>query len=444
MKKALLTVVLLSIFALTQAQPYNWSNLPNAPYNTSKQDGIFFLNQNLGWAVNGSGKIFKTQDGGNTWIQQKNAPGTYFRSIAFVNDQIGFAGNIGTNYFPGVTDTNPLYKTIDGGNSWAPVTASITGVVPAGICAIEVVNENVIYAAGRVGTPQVILKSTDGGNTWVGSDVSNQCKMILDLHFQTPEIGYAFTGTNANIASSKARVIRTTDGGATWSVVYTSTRNYEIMWKASFPTENVGYASIQSYNTATTQRYIIKTTDGGLTWSELPLTNSGAREFGIGFINESVGWVGAENTGYETLDGGLTWTEKNIGQYANKFSITENLDGSKTVYAIGLNVFKMTDNGTLGISSYQPSKNDLLVSPNPAFSGQYIAISLDKIKTKIVKSELVSTDGKVTTVLFDTFYTGTKEAPFMFKLPNVATGNYLLKFTDEKGKIFKEKIAITN
>ncbi|WP_309640249.1 YCF48-related protein [Flavobacterium sp.] len=445
MKKALLTIVLVIGFLKIEAQPYNWSNLPNAPYNGSKQDGIFFLNQNLGWSVNGSGRIFKTQDGGVTWLQQKNAPGTYFRSVAFVNDQVGFAGNIGINYFPGVTDTNPLYKTIDGGNSWAPVTASITGVVPAGICAIEAVNENVIYAAGRVGTPQVILKSTDGGNTWTGTDISSQCKMILDLHFQTPEIGYAFTGTSASIASSKARVLRTTDGGTTWSIVYTSTRNYEIMWKASFPTANVGYASIQSYNSATTQRYIIKTIDGGLTWSELSLTNSGAREFGIGFISDNVGWVGGETTGYETVDGGLTWTEKNIGQYANKFSVTANPNGSKTVYAIGLNVFKMTDNGTLGTTTTSIHlKNDLLVSPNPAVAGQYIAISLDKIKTKIVKSELISIEGKATTILFDAFYTGTQEAPFMFKLPNVASGNYILKFTDENGKIFKQKIAIIN
>lgn len=445
MKNHFFTVAMLFAFFTTFAQPYDWSNLPNAPYNGGKQDGVFFLNKDLGWAVNGSGKIFRTQNGGETWIQQKNSPGTYFRCIAFANNQIGFAGNIGTNYFPGVTDTNPLYKTIDGGNSWAPVTAQISGVVPAGICAIEVVNQNVIYAAGRVGTPQVILKSTDGGITWVGTDVSSQCKMILDLHFQTPQIGYAFTGTNANIAASNARVLRTIDGGATWSIVYTSARNYEIMWKSWFPSTNVGYATIQSYNPNTSQRYIIKTIDGGLTWTELPLTDNGEREFGIGFINESVGWVGVETTGYETLDGGNTWTEKYIGEYANKFSIIANPDGSKTVYAIGLNLFKMTDTGTLGINQ-QPTtiRSNLLVYPNPASSGQYISIALDKIKTKIIKSELVSIDGKTTTVLFDTFYIGTQEAPFMFRLPEVASGNYILKFTDENKKIFKQKIVIKN
>ena len=113
-----LTFFLYNLIALAQ---YNWGNLENAPFNGGKQDGVFFINKDTGWAVNGSGRIYKTIDGGENWIQQRNAAGTYFRSIAFINDQIGFAGNVGINYFPGVTDTNPLYKTIDGGNSWASV-----------------------------------------------------------------------------------------------------------------------------------------------------------------------------------------------------------------------------------------------------------------------------------------------------------------------------------
>ena len=42
--------------------------------------------------------------------------------------------------FPGVTDTNPLYRTTDGGKSWSPVTR-ITGPAPSGICAIHVLRQ---------------------------------------------------------------------------------------------------------------------------------------------------------------------------------------------------------------------------------------------------------------------------------------------------------------
>jgi photosystem II stability/assembly factor-like uncharacterized protein len=433
------TLFLYCIFAFGQ---YNWSNLDSAPYNGGKQDGIYFINKEIGWVVNGSGRIYKTTDGGETWIQQRNSPGTYFRSVAFVNEQTGFAGNIGPNYFPGVTDTNPLYKTIDGGNSWASVTPNISGVIPTGICAIQAVNANVIYAAGRVGTPTVIMKSTDGGNNWVGTDLSSQCKMILDIYFQTPEIGYVFAGTNANIATSKARILRTTDGGTTWTNVFTSTRNYEIFWKASFPSENVGFATIQSYNSATTQRFIVKTSDGGQTWTELPLANSGVREFGIGFINDNVGWVGGENNGYETLDGGLTWTSKDIGQYANKMSIVSNTDGSKTCYAVGLNVYKM-ETSNLSKPEVIQKKNNTLIYPNPAKSGGLVSIALDEIKSKITKAELIGIDGKSTGILFKNYFEGTRESPFMFYLPAVAEGEYIIKFTDEENIDYRQKILIT-
>jgi photosystem II stability/assembly factor-like uncharacterized protein len=436
----LITVLFISISGFSQ---FNWTQLSPAPYNGGKQDGIFFITKDIGWVVNGSGKIFKTIDGGTTWVQQKNSPGTYFRSIAFINDQVGFAGNVGINYFPGVTDINPLYKTIDGGNSWAPVTVNITGIIPNGICAIQAVSTTVIYAAGRVGGNQVIIKSIDGGNNWVGTSIATKAKMILDIHFQTPDIGYIFSGTNTNVATSKARILRTVDGGITWNVVYTSTRNYEIIWKASFPSANVGYATIQSYdpNAATTQRYILKTTDGGLTWNELPLDNTGVREFGIGFIDENVGWVGCENNGYETLDGGLTWSSVDCGQYANKFSITNNPDGTKTCYAVGLNVYKM-DINNLATNKVIVAKNNLLVYPNPATSGGYVAISLDKIKTKITKSELLDLSGKSIITLFESYFMGTSESPFYFKLPNVGSGEYILKFSDANNKVFNQKIII--
>ena len=440
--KNLFLVIAICCVKILHAQ-YNWTNVSSAPYNASKQDGVFFINKDTGWVVNGSGAINKTINGGASWIKQKNSPGTYFRTVAFVNNQIGFAGNVGTNYFPNVTDANPLYKTIDGGNSWIEVTSSITGTIPEGICAIQAVNANVIYAAGRVGGPPVIIKSVDGGASWVGKNLSPQCEMILDIHFQSEDTGYVFAGTSADITEASARILRTTDGGQNWIPVYTSNRQFEITWKASFPSSQVGYATIQSYNSSSTQRYIVKTTDGGLTWNELPLVNNGTREFGIGFINDSVGWVGGENSGYQTLNGGLTWTSANLGQYANKFSIVKNTDGSSTAYAIGLRLYKMTTGITSGLNMDKMGTKNELVHPNPATSGGYVSISLETIKSKMIKAELISTDGKSTYPLFKGYYMGTHESPFMLQLPNITPGNYLIQFTDEAGTVVTQKLILT-
>jgi len=140
---------------------FSWKKLNTEPYR-GKQDDITFVDENTGWYINGYGKIFHTKDGGTTWEKQLEKKGTFFRTIAFIDKNIGFAGTVGTDYFPNVTDTIPLYGTKDGGKTWNPV--KYTGPYVKGLCAIDIVKEQYInhgktdfkyhlYAVGRVGSP---------------------------------------------------------------------------------------------------------------------------------------------------------------------------------------------------------------------------------------------------------------------------------------------------
>ena len=51
--------------------------------------------------------------------------------------------------------------------------------------------------------------------------------------------------------------------------------------------------------------------------------------------------------------------------------------------------------------------------------------------------------GKSKIELFSGFYPGPRESPFMFPLPAVASGKYIIRFTDEAGKNFDQDIIIT-
>ena len=67
-----------------------WQRLPTEPYR-GKQDDIAFVSPDSGWY------------------------GTFIRALGFVDALHGYLGNVGTEYYPGVTDTRPLYRTLDGG-----------------------------------------------------------------------------------------------------------------------------------------------------------------------------------------------------------------------------------------------------------------------------------------------------------------------------------------
>jgi len=337
------------------SSPYAWTKLTTEAYQ-GKQDDIHFVSPLVGLYVNGAGRIYCTKDGGTTWDKKFEKPGTFFRCVAFLDEQRGFAGNIGPDYFPNVTDTTPLYRTSDGGTTWEAV--QIEGDLVKGLCALEVVRypfinagnlgeKTLIVGAGRVGTPAVFIKSIDEGKTWTATDMSNYCQMILDVHFFDDRNGIIAAATDASVQQSSALILTTNDGGETWDTTYQGERAFELTWKISFPTRNTGYVTIQSYDPDPTasMRYVAKTTDGGRTWKELELVDDAkVRQFGIAFIDEKTGWVGAVPNGFETTDGGATWQKTAIGNAVNKIRLLKTIDGF-VGYAIGVNVFKLEHKG---------------------------------------------------------------------------------------------------
>ena len=328
-----------------------WKKLNTERY-PGKQDDITFINEKEGWYVNGYGSIYNTKNGGETWEKQLEKKGTFFRTIAFVDNLVGFAGTVGTDYFPNVTDSIPLYGTRDGGKTWKPV--DYKGPYVKGLCAIDIVKEQYInhgkidykihiYAVGRVGSPANMMVSHDGGATWTSNSMNNDCKMLFDIKMFDKNNGFVCAASDEDMEKSNALILKTSDGGKTWKKVYQSNRPFEGTWKASFPTKEVGYVTIQSYNPDPNvkQQRIAKTTDGGETWKEINLVeDAGAREFGIGFIDENHGFVGTMNTGYETKDGGKTWTKVNLGMACNKIRIYKDANGKVYGYAIGVDVLK--------------------------------------------------------------------------------------------------------
>ena len=321
-----------------------WETLATDPY-AGKRDDISFADATHGWYGTGKGDLFATADGGQSWSKVASKPGTFIRALGFVDARIGFIGNVGTGYYPGVTDTVPLYRTDDGGATWSPV--ELHGATVAGICAIDILRTQRIFqgrlvpqvtitAAGRVGGPAAMIRSSDGGANWRVIDMSRWTSMILDVHFLDERTGFVAGSSSSDVNAANAQVLMTRDGGATWTEVYRSSRPTELIWKLAFPSPRVGYGTVMSYDQANPHKVVIKSADGGRTWRELPLVENGkAVELGIGFVDPLHGWVGTTVGGFETRDGGRSFLTAPIAKAANKFRIVAGANGATSVYAIG-------------------------------------------------------------------------------------------------------------
>jgi len=278
--------------------------------------------------------------------------GTFVRCLAFTDEKHGVMGNIGPGYFPGVTDTTPVYRTEDGGTTWTPV-AAIEGAPVVGLCAFDIVqvpfvnsgnldHKPRIIGVGRVGGPAAYIWSDDLGKSWKQGKIPEIGTMAFDVKFLDDQRGFIASATHADVSQSNGLILATDDGGSTWREVYRSSRPFEITWKFSFPTDETGYCTLQSYDPdpAKEDRFVVKTNDGGKTWFEVPLVSDHAvRPFGIAFVDEDRGWIGAMPNGFKTVDGGLSWTPAEFGNAVNKIRIVPSGAGF-VAYAIGVEVHK--------------------------------------------------------------------------------------------------------
>ena len=324
----------------------SWTKLAGATVPAmkggAKMDDIYFTTPMVGYAATGFDGIQKTTDGGVTWTRAFKNPGTFFRSVLFLTDDHGFAGNLGAGLDMSISDPTVLYETKDAGKTWAAVTA-ITGSMPAGICNLTKVDATHLFAVGRANGPAHVLASSDAGATWTSTDLGGQMSMLIDAHFTSPTEGI-IAGQGVG-AADVCTIMRTTDGGKTYSKVFSAKAGGSLCWKLSFPTNDVGYVAVQ--DEAKGPATFAKTTDGGTTWTEMPLpvkttALGGYPAIGIGFITPNVGWVAPEDPAlpaYRTTDGGLTWAvDGALKAPINRFRFVD----KNTAYAIGANVWKLS------------------------------------------------------------------------------------------------------
>ena len=323
-------IFLLCISNYSSAQ--TWTTL-NANSLSWRFEDLFFVDADIGWAVDGGGQILKTLDGGDNWVQQFYDSDQFFRSVEFFDANIGFAGTL----------SNALFKTTNGGTTWVNITSTLP-VVPTGICGMSVANDSTIFLTGTFFGDAYFMRSTDHGTTWTHTVMANMALGLVDVHFKNSLEGFLI-GQGPQGTGLKARILHTIDGGQNWVLAHEGVSINERAWKIQFLNDTIAYVSVEDLSP---NPHYYKTIDGGITWQnhDVMSTLTAGTVQGIGFLNEDVGWVGGFNDlFFETTDGGQTWAHQpSIGLSFNRFwRMNEH-----TMYVGGLNIYKYT-NTNLGV-----------------------------------------------------------------------------------------------
>ncbi|WP_261511506.1 T9SS type A sorting domain-containing protein [Chryseobacterium paludis] len=421
MKRILLAFSLLSSFL--DAQQYNWTAFSNPPpaSGVGRYDDVFFLDENVGWAARGgSAAVFKTINAGSTWTQQvvSSTPNEYYRNIEFLNENIGFLGTLNNNF----------YKTTDGGSSWQRVNN--ISPYPQGICGLDCVGTSTVYGCGAWFYPAYIIKSTDSGNTWQYIDMSAYATALVEITFIDENIGFA-----AGSDDDGAVVLKTTNGGVSWTKIYNSNIPFEYVWKMQLLDNNKIFCSIEAESPNIGR--LLKSLDGGLTWETKDFPDTYVQA--VGFTSATHGWMGGHNTGfYETFDGGTTWNNTGVGGSLNRIFFVSN----SLAYAAGKSIYKMTT-GNLGIhestDDHSEGKLQIDIAPNPVKDKLNLNIHFEHSDHVIIG--LYDGSGKfITNILKDNISEkGMKKYSLDFNYPK---GNYLLNVHSNLGrqaiKIIKE------
>ena len=422
---------LLLLATATVSAQLEWHPLTGILTNGNNQrfDDVFFLNDNVGWAANGSNaSIHKTTDGGLTWTLQlaeatPELPGSYyFRNVEFLNESIGFVGTLQGNKF---------LKTLDGGATWS-IIDNITPTPPA-ICGIDCVGTSTIYACGAYFTSSAyIIKSTDSGATWQHIDMGAYAAGLVEVLFVDENTGYASgVGIESDVPEAPpvgGVILKTTDGGLTWTQIYHTGIPGEYVWKMQILASNPNcmFGSVESVNDLPGK--LVRTLDNGATWTSHDVPDTDIQ--GVGFITENHGWMGGHASPFlETTDGGATWTDIGVGSNLNRiFIINENL-----AYASGATIYKFSDQ-QLGNKPFTEKARTPLkakVTPNPV--KDKLSVTIEFVDSDHVVLELYDVSGKRVKELQRDDIASASKKTYTFDFP-YASGTYFVNIHTNTGR----------
>ena len=268
-----------------------------------------------------------------------------------------------------------VFKTIDGGTYWEPVSDGFFKTGPVGAIAVADSDPNVIYAGGGdtcmrpdMASGDGVYKSTDAGKTWVhlGLEETRHIGRIR-IHPQNPNLVYVAAFGHAFGPNAERGVYRSKDGGETWELVLFKSERAGAIDLSMDPTNpRVLYAAIYQFVRKPWDEVsggpdsgLYKTTDGGDTWTDLsdraglPKGIKGRIGVAMSPVRSSRVWavIEAEDGAlFRSDDSGATWQriseQRDLRRSPSSYMhVYPHPKDPETLYILSYQAWKSTDGG---------------------------------------------------------------------------------------------------
>ncbi len=301
-------VVLAASAQIPPPPPLQWR--PQQSGVTVRMRGISAVSDRVAWASGAQGTVLRTLDGGATW-QRRSVPDAEtldFRDVDAVSADVAYILSIG----PG--PASRIYKTRNGGATWTLQLANTDPKVFLDAMAFRDEQHGVAFSDSVEG--QFVIFVTTDGTSWTRVPTDRLPPALPG------EGAFAASGTNVAlvpgghiwIGTTKGRVLRSTDGGRTWTVAPTpvatgeATGIFSIAFRDALHGVVVG-GNYQQEKTA--DRNAATTRDGGATWQAVAEKGalSGYRSVVTRWAGMAGHWLAVGPAGSDwSTDDGHSWT----------------------------------------------------------------------------------------------------------------------------------------
>lgn len=448
MKKFNLAIFFISLFFTLTANNLYSQNGWFSQYSTNldhNAKSIFFLNAQTGWVIQDSNFVYKTVNGGLTWITYQLSYKSVLESIHFLNENTGWAcGNLITP-IP-LLNTGVLYKTTNGGMNW---THTLTGGLS--YTDVSFINEHTGFAAVSSPGPFVsggwVSITTNSGTEW--GPAFNQYRNFgfREIKFVNHSTGYALGRYLDDTSTDSILILKTQNLGQSWDKVLQIPRTGSFV-----PT--ITFIALENKIWLVAYNKLFYSTNYGLNWQDIPLNNIG---FGIKifFANQNTGWITKFASASDSLNllkttnGGLNWTgyRNPLGNMQDIFFVNEYTGWvTTTTNSGGVNILKSVTGGIMDVgiitqpfvTSYQLHQN----YPNPFNPVTRIRFEVSNYRqTSHIQLYIYDISGKLVSKLINNDFEG-GIYEINWNAGNLPSGTYLYSLISGDFKQVKKMILM--